>query len=72
MVRSIGGMSDHELIEGKRFGRTRVIGILNGFIGRLEEKKWSHCGRSGPRVIFLFRSTGLARTNPRGLTRFVP
>jgi uncharacterized protein (TIGR02391 family) len=33
------GMSQREIIEGMERGRTHVIGILNGLIGRLREKK---------------------------------
>jgi len=33
------GMSDGEFIQGKERGRVHVIGILNGLIGRLEEKR---------------------------------
>lgn len=33
------GMSDPDLIQAREQGRIQVIGILNGLIGRLEEKK---------------------------------
>jgi uncharacterized protein (TIGR02391 family) len=32
-------MSDHAIVQGKQLGRRHVITILNGLIGRLEEKK---------------------------------
>mgnify|MGYP001209481208 CR=1 FL=1 len=32
-------MDDHQIIEGKVQGRTQTIGILNGLIGRLNEKR---------------------------------
>jgi len=33
------GMDPHEIVEGTERGRRQVIGILNGLIGRLKEKK---------------------------------
>lgn len=33
------GMSDHEFVEGKVRGRTQTIGIINGLVERLKEKR---------------------------------
>ena len=33
------GMHQSEIIERRRRGQTQVIGILNGLIGRLHEKR---------------------------------
>ena len=33
------GMSNGEIIRGTQDGRTRIVGILNGLVGRLEEKR---------------------------------
>lgn len=41
-------MSDRQVIEAKGRGRTQVIGILNGLVGRLEEKRADLAGGSAP------------------------
>ena len=41
-------MSDHEIVNGKERGRKRTIGILEGLIGRLEEKKADLTGGVSP------------------------
>ena len=41
-------MGEHQLIEGTERGRRQMIGILNGLIGRLQEKREEFAGDAAP------------------------
>jgi uncharacterized protein (TIGR02391 family) len=48
------GMSGGEILHGKERGRVYVKGILNGLIGRLEEKKADLAGGAAPALSTVF------------------
>jgi uncharacterized protein (TIGR02391 family) len=47
-------MSDLDILNGKQLGRRQIITILNGLIGRLEEKKGDLAGGAAPAPITVF------------------
>jgi hypothetical protein len=62
-------MQRHDIVASTQRGRTKVVGILDGLIRRLEEKKMDLAAGHDVVAFCIFRSHQSACANPRCLPR---